>query len=108
MRRVIWTTALALSLGVSTPAWAQRSLSTFGSVDPNKIVNKPIDMSGAIRPPTTQGSGTSYSLTNFFSRLFVPGITSRTALSPLPAPSSFPSTQYKSPISPLPTTSPSR
>jgi hypothetical protein len=91
----IWLAALALALGMSTPAWAQRTLMSYGAVNPNSIVNQPIDMSQAIAPPPTPVMDKPFALTNFFPRIALPGIRQRMGVSPLPAPNQFPSTQYK-------------
>jgi hypothetical protein len=84
-----------VGLGVATPAWAQKSLRSYGTVNPNDIVNQPIDMSQSVAPPPSPVMSKPFSLSNFFPRLALPGIRQRMGVSALPAPNQFPSTQYK-------------
>lgn len=95
MRKEVWIATLALGLGLVGPAWGQRTLSSYGGIDPNRIVNKPIDLSQAIVAPNATVGTKPFSLTNFLPRLSLPGVRQRMGVSPLPTASSFPSTQYK-------------
>ena len=102
MRNRIWTLALWMALGVTAPAWAQRSLSSFGSPSPGQIVFQPIDMSHAIAPPLAPQPKVSF-LTRFFPNFSLTSFfTPRMGTSTLPAPGTFPNTPMASPIQPLP------
>jgi hypothetical protein len=103
------TLALALLAGLAVvrPAHAQRSLSSFGSVNPSQIVNRPIDLSQTAAP-VAPDSSRLFGLDNFFSRIHIPGLPQRVGVSPMPLPSSYPSTRYRSPISPAPIINSSR
>jgi hypothetical protein len=101
VRRQAWCAALFVGLALATPGWAQKSLKSFGAIAPGDITNKPIDLSGAVAPIAPE-TGKPFSLNNFFSRFAIPGVANRVAVSPLPPPAAFPSTQYRNFV--LPTT----
>jgi hypothetical protein len=102
MRGIIGTLALLVSLALATPAWAQKSLGGH-SINPQQIVNVPIDLSKSVVPALPPPTQRPFSLTNFFSRMHIPGQPSRFGVSAFPAPSVFPSTQYPNALQPLPT-----
>jgi hypothetical protein len=103
VRRVLLLGTLAAWLVQAAPALAQRSLG-FGSANRSPTVNQPIDMSNAVAPAPIAQPRRMFGLENFFSRVTLPGMSPRVAVSPLPPASAFPSTQYKNAISPLPAT----
>ena len=92
-----------LFVGLTGPAWGQ--INTFlHPVRPNDIKSTPIDTSKAIvAAPLPTTSSNSFSLRNFFSRFSLPSFLARPTVgsSPLPSPSSFPSTHYKNAFQPV-------
>jgi hypothetical protein len=101
MRTHLWIIALCLAAGLATPAWAQRTLG-FGS-NPSQLTFTPVDTSKAIATPIVTQQPQSFSLLNFVPSFSLPSFLTRKGpgVSPLPPPSSFPSTQYQSPIYPV-------
>ena len=93
-----------LFVGLTGPAWGQ--INTFlHPVNPNDIKFTPIDTSKAIvaAPLPTTTSSSSFSLRTFFSHFSLPSFLARPTVgsSPLPSPSSFPSTHYKNSFQPV-------
>jgi hypothetical protein len=87
----------------ATPAHAQgltnflspgTRAATFSSGSAQTVVNTPIDTSLAIAPFPGQQDSISY-ITSFFHNISIPGMPVTNGVSPLPPPSSFPSTQYE-------------
>lgn len=99
----ISTSLAALFVGavIATPAFAQRALSFGGVTGP--IVNTPVDTSNSVAPPSLPRQGRPFSLLNFVPSFSLPSFFTRKGpgVSPLPPPSSFPSTHYQSPIYPV-------
>jgi hypothetical protein len=87
---------------VASTAYAD-STTFLHPVNPNDIKFTPINTASVISAPLPATPGGSFSLRNFFSnfslRNFFGG--SRFGQSALPSYSSFPSTQYKSPLVPV-------
>jgi hypothetical protein len=91
MRRAEWVLALILGLGLASPAWAQRAFNFGGAVNPQQLNFVPIDTSQAIgNVPRPQ----PFSIGNLFPKFHMPTWPPKIGQSPLPAPSSFPSTHY--------------
>jgi hypothetical protein len=91
-----------LFVGLTGPAWGQNTF--FHPVNPNDIRFTPIDTSKAIvAAPLPTTTSNSFSLRNFFSRFSLPSFLARPTVgsSPLPSPSSFPSTHYKNSFQPV-------
>jgi hypothetical protein len=100
--RKLWCVAVLLStLAVTRPAWAQRT--AFGGVDSSNLTFTPIDTSQNLVAPIQSVPARSFSLSNFFAPLHLPNflVGPKIAVSPLPPPSAFPSTHYKSPLYPV-------
>ena|SRR5438105_15773284 len=94
MRAKLYAAALLGLAGLTGPAAAQSSSpsSILSGVTPSSIVNKPIDTGNAIVPPRAVTIGQSkFTFSSLFSKLPVPGAQRVQGVSPLPAPSSFPS-----------------
>jgi hypothetical protein len=71
-------------------------------VNPSDIKFTPIDTTRAIVSPSLPATPSRFTIANFLSKFSLSSILSRPVIgqSPLPSPSSFPSTHYKSPIQP--------
>lgn len=81
-------------------ARAQSSVVPFlGSGNAKQTVNTPLNQSQAIAVPQMMQGRKPFSLTNMFSKLTLPA-GHVVATSPLPPPSAFPSSYYKSPLRP--------
>ncbi len=103
MRNVAWLLALAASLAFSGPAWAQRTLGPWAK-PPSKLENRPIDLTQSVVPTVPAPHSQPSSLVRFIPKMFrfgSPG-SGNLAVSPLPAPSAFPSTRYTSGFKPIP------
>jgi hypothetical protein len=90
-----------LLLGLSGVAAAD--ITTFlHPVSAKDITFKPIDTSNAIVSPSLPATPGRFTIANFLSKFSMNSLFSKPVLgqSPLPPPSSFPSTHYKSPIQP--------
>ena len=101
MRSVVWPLAVLAASALAGSASAQKSLSSLGGISPSQLVYKQVDLGNAAvptLPPTTQKP---FSLTNFFSRIPIPGLAKNVAVSPLPVPASFPSTRYRNALQPV-------
>jgi len=94
VRRLAWWGALFVGLALATPGWAQKKTMHSGKVNPNDLVNRPVDMSGAIAPVSPPAQK-PFGLNNFIPHFAIPGLTQRVAVSPLPPPAAFPSTKYR-------------
>ncbi len=110
MRRIMWAAALFVGLGLASSAWAQQATSFFGGVNPADIKFVPVDTSKVLLVPIPGQEPSSFSLLNFFSKFSLTNLLSKPkfGVSNLPPPSSFPSTQYKSPIYPVAPINPGR
>ena len=99
MRRFLW--AIVLLLGSAGLASAQVT-SFLRPVNPNSITFTPIDTSNAIVSPSLPTAPGRFTMSNFLSKFSMTSLFSKPVVgrSPFPAPSSFPSTHYKSPIQP--------
>jgi hypothetical protein len=100
VRKLAWCAALVLGLALASPGWAQKTVRSFGAVNPSDITFKQVDMGGAVAP-VAPPSQKPFGLNNFFPRFSIPGIPNRVAVSPLPPPAAFPSTHYRNYVSPL-------
>lgn len=75
MRRGKWILAAVVGLVLSSPAWAQRTV-TFGGIDPLKLVNVPVDTSNNVavpisRPQTLENA--KFSIKNILPKVGLPG-----------------------------------
>jgi len=101
VRNAIWA-ALFLGMGLASPARAQ-SLTAFSN-QPRHLTFKPVSTTRYLAAPIPAQQASGFSLTKFIPKLTFPGFSNSPTIgvSPFPPPSSFPSTQYKSPFQPLP------
>jgi hypothetical protein len=95
MRAPVGLIALVGLVGLTRPAMAQASPSTFlGGVSPSSLISKPIDTSHAIAPnPGLSAQQSRFSFATLF-RKMSPGFPSQRGMSAMPIPSSFPSSSY--------------
>jgi hypothetical protein len=101
MRKAFGAAALALA-AITAPAWAQGVAGFMGRATPNtQIVNVPIDTSMSVVGPMTEPRSFNFNFSNLFSWVKMPGFPPHVGQSPLPAPSSFPSTHYPNKFQPL-------
>jgi hypothetical protein len=106
MRKTLGAALVVLVVAVA-PAWAQTSV-FLGRATPTQIVNVPIDTSQAIAPIPQQSTGfglmnigSHLHLNSLFSNFHFPGFPPTIGQSPLPPPSSFPSTHYQNAFKPV-------
>ncbi|MBX7102682.1 MAG: hypothetical protein K1X57_01280 [Gemmataceae bacterium] len=93
-----WILAVATLGGLSGFAPAQQSASSFFTgVSATQIRNTPLDTSKAIAQKPGQSALTSnrFDFTYLFNKLTIPTYPPKKGISPLPPPSSFPSTHYE-------------
>lgn len=98
MRKFYWAAAALMALGGTGVANAQQQASSFLSgVSASQIKNVPLDTSKAIgqRPGDAALTGNRFNLGALFSRKPNTLYTPKQGISPLPPPSSFPSTHYQ-------------
>jgi hypothetical protein len=102
MRKSIWGLAVAGGLAVASHAGAQTTSSVNG-INPRDITFTPIDTTKFLAAPVLNPTQGRFSLMNFIPQFSFPGFSTKpvVAISPLPPPSSFPSTQYKSAFVPM-------
>jgi hypothetical protein len=95
MRTALGLLGLIGFLGMTGTASAQTSPSTIlGGVAPANLISKPIDTSTAIAPsPGLSAQQNRFSFSALFRRI-TPGFPSQRGMSPVPIPSTFPSTSY--------------
>src|SRR5262245_14584399 len=101
MRTGTWIGVAILGMALAGPAWGQSTQNLLGSLGNFPRANQPIDFSNVVTPPPQPSP--PFRLTSLFpsstlTRLF-PGLSRnpkppRFSTSPLPAPSTFPSTKY--------------
>jgi hypothetical protein len=94
---------LGSSLFLTTPARAQQRTSAFAGINPADIKNQPINVSKALVAPLPTAQGSGFSLSNLMPHLSLTNLFtgSHYGVSPLPPPSSFPSTHYKNAFQPM-------
>ena len=97
MRFGVWAVAGLCAAWVVGPARAQSvsPATIMGGPAPSSIVNKPIDLSSAVAVPGQPGMQSRFNFSALFRRFTIPGFPTTRGVSPLPPPSSFPSTQYQ-------------
>jgi hypothetical protein len=96
MRKHVWL-AVALCAAGAGQARAQSGASTIlGGPAPSDITFKPIDTSNLVVAPTMSATTSRFSFGNLLRRLSFTGGPTVKGVSPLPAPSSFPSTRFPS------------
>ncbi len=95
MRIGVWGAAAICAVVAIGPVRAQSAASTIlGGPSPASIQFKPIDMSSVVATPNLPTQNTSFNFANMLRRFTLPGVTTNQGVSPLPPPSSFPSTSY--------------
>jgi hypothetical protein len=91
---VLAATAICAIAATGT-ARAQSGASTIlGGAAPSSIQFKPIDMSSVVATPTLTTQNSNFSFSTLLRRFSIPGLPAKQGISPLPAPSTFPSTSY--------------
>jgi hypothetical protein len=91
MRNGVWAAVTIWAIAATNPAHAQSSLNNpLGGPSPANIQFKPIDMSTVVATPSLATQNNTFSFSNLFHRLTVPGAKPLQGVSPLPSPSSFP------------------
>lgn len=102
MRTSAWLLALATGFVFTGSASAQKSLGPWAKT-PTKIENRPIDLTKTVVPQVPAPTFKPFSLVRFIPKMLLPGgKQSQIGISPLPAPSTFPSTQYANALKPIP------
>lgn len=96
MRRLL---LVGLVLLGAREARAQSAIPFFGSNSAKQTTNVPLNQSNAIQMPQMIQTRKPFSLGNMFSNLTLPA-GHVVATSPLPPPTAFPSSYYKSPLRP--------
>jgi len=109
MRKSIWMLAVFGAVGMASQAKAQIT-SSVGGINPRDITFTPIDTTRFLNAPVVTPTPSRFSLTNFLPSFHFPTFSTKptVAISPLPPPSSFPSTSYKSPFVPMAPFTPSK
>src|SRR5689334_5630056 len=107
MRKFMWAAGLLLVPALASPARSQGVSIFQGSFNPQPIINQPVDMSNVVdmsnivtpipAPPKTS----SFSLASLIPKITLPSFPPIFGTSPLPPPSSFPSTHYQDAYKPL-------
>jgi len=98
----MWILAALGCLGVAAQAKAQIT-SSVGGINPRNITFTPVDTTKFLAAPVITPTSSGFSLLNFLPSFHFPTFSTKpiVAISPLPPPSSFPSTNYKSPFVPM-------
>src|SRR5437899_2161346 len=92
MRKRLWLAGLLLSFALGAPLWSQTGDFHIGSYNPQRIVNKPIDVSHPVAPVPAARTG-KFNLSNIFSKFRRPNFKRTSATGPLPPTGSFPGTK---------------
>jgi hypothetical protein len=94
MRIGVWA-AVALCAAAAGEARAQSGASTIlGGAPPSSITFKPIDMSNLIVAPAMSAQQTHFNFSTVLRKLTFTNGPTTLGVSPLPSPSSFPSTRF--------------
>jgi len=101
VRNAIWA-ALVIGMGFASSGRAQ-SLTAFSN-QPRRLTFKPVSTTQNLAAPIAAQQSSGWNLLKYMPRLTFPSFSTapKIGISPLPPPSSFPSTQYKSPFQPIP------
>jgi hypothetical protein len=101
MRHGLWAAVVILGLGLVSSARAQPASAFTGGPNPRQIIFQPVDTSKAVMVPPAPIQRRGSLFTNLLSKFPFTGSKPRIGQSPLPPPSSFPSTQYKDALQPV-------
>lgn len=87
--------AICATVSITSAARAQSGASTIlGGPPPSAIQFKPIDMNTVVVTPNLPAQPGRFNFSSIFRRLPIPGFPTSRGVSPLPAPSTFPSTKF--------------
>jgi hypothetical protein len=92
-----WALSALVGAGIAGTAAAQQQASSFFTGVPTTVRNVAFDASNAVtqKPAQAALTGNRFDFSRLFRRQQIPGFPPKTGVSPLPAPSSFPSTKYQ-------------